>query len=487
MKKLVHQWFWPDVLIVFLLCFLLPFFFFNLGLSSLVSWDEAWYAEIARNIIKSGDIFNLTWNQMAYYDHPPVGFWLIAIGEILFGYSEFGVRFASAAIGFLSVVAMYFLGKIMFNRVVGFASAVGLASSFWFLFRSRSGNLDVFLTFFFILTFLTAWKARYNPKWMIWFGLSLVLVILTKTGIPFTIMPALMLVFWGRRYSWRDGIAAGSLLFFIGGIWLISQFLTNRSFFDRYLMIGLPGVGGQTSYLDNFLLAKAYVHDGIGRWFWPGVFGIVLSVCFGIYTIFKRKADRKWFIFPLFVVSFFGPFILSAKGHIWHLIPLHPFLILGFFSASYAVGKELVEWIGRRFVKRVKPSLYLNTVMAFGIVVFGLYIALFQLRSAWIQFIDQTKYVSDEQILSEEAGRQDAAFFLDDDFGPTAVWYSGGKRVSQLRGDDVKRLFNKQEQFGSVNKFTLITKQYRLDEQGIAKDQYQILKSDRDKILVISD
>jgi 4-amino-4-deoxy-L-arabinose transferase len=108
MKKLVHQWFWPDVLIVFLLCFLLPFFFFNLGLSSLVSWDEAWYAEIARNIIKSGDIFNLTWNQMAYYDHPPVGFWLIAIGEILFGYSEFGVRFASAAIGFLSVVAMCF-------------------------------------------------------------------------------------------------------------------------------------------------------------------------------------------------------------------------------------------------------------------------------------------------------------------------------------------------------------------------------------------
>jgi 4-amino-4-deoxy-L-arabinose transferase len=92
MKKLVHQWFWPDVLIVFLLCFLLPFFFFNLGLSSLVSWDEAWYAEIARNIIKSGDIFNLTWNQMAYYDHPPVGFWLIAIGEILFGYSEFGYK-----------------------------------------------------------------------------------------------------------------------------------------------------------------------------------------------------------------------------------------------------------------------------------------------------------------------------------------------------------------------------------------------------------
>ena len=176
---------------------------------------------------------------------------------------------------------------------------------------------------------------------MIWFGLSFALLILTKTGIPFTIIPALVVVFWGRKYTWRDVIAGVSLLLFIGGIWLVSQFLTNRSFFDRYLMIGLPGVGGQTSYLDNFQLAKTYVHDGIGKWFWPGVFGGILSIIYGLYLVIRRKGDRKWFVFPLFLVSFFGPFVLSSKGHIWHLIPLYPFMILGFFSVSFAVGKEI--------------------------------------------------------------------------------------------------------------------------------------------------
>lgn len=119
------------------------------------------------------------------------------------------------------------------------------------------------------------------------------------------------------------------------------------------------------------------------------------------------------------------------------------------------------------------------------LLVFALYLSSIQLRSAWMQFVDQSKYVSDEQILSTEAGKVEGQFFIDDDFGPTAVWYSG-KKVGQIRDDDVKRLFNKEGQFGTVKQFVLITKQFRLDDQGIAKDRYKILKSDRDKILVIS-
>jgi 4-amino-4-deoxy-L-arabinose transferase-like glycosyltransferase len=486
MKQFLHKQFWPDWLVIFFLTFLLPFFFYNLGLSSLVSWDEAWYAEIARNIIKSGSLFNLSWNEMAYYDHPPVGFWLIALGELIFGYSEFGVRFSSALIGFLSVITLYFLGKVMFNRVVGVASALGLASSFWFLYRARSGNLDVFLTFFFVLTFFMAWKARQNSKWLVGFGVSFALLILTKTGIPFTILPALIIVFWGKRFKLKDLISTFGLLVFLGGVWLVSQILTNSSFFDRYFMIGLPGVGVQTSYVDNFILAKTYLHDGIGKWFWPGVVGIIMSFGIGVYLFLVKKVDRKWFIFPLFCLTFFGPFVLSAKGHIWHLIPLHPFMILSFFAASFVIGESILK-IATPFLFRNKQYLkYSYLVLSLGTICFSIYLSFFQLKSAWIQFIDQTKYISDEQILSTEAGKIDGKFFIDDDFGPTAVWYSGGKRVGQIRDDDISRLFNKQGQFGNIDKFTLITKQYRLDDQGIAKERYQILKLDRDKILVIN-
>jgi 4-amino-4-deoxy-L-arabinose transferase-like glycosyltransferase len=468
-----------DFLSVGFLLILLPFFFYNLGHTSLVSWDEAWYAEIARNILKSGDLFNLRWNEMAYYDHPPVGFWLIAIGETLFGYGEFGVRSASAVFGFLSLVVIYFLGKELFNRVVGFCSAIGLASSFWFLFRSRSGNLDIFLTFFFILTFYTAIKAVKNRKWLVPFALSFVALILTKTGIPFTILPSLIIVFWKNKFQKKDYFLVFGIMGILGGIWAVSQFLTNSSFLDRYLQIGLPGVKAETSYQANFSLAKIYLHDGIGRWFWPGVAGIISSIFLGI--ILRQK---KWLILPVFFISFFTPFVFSPKGHIWHLIPLHPFMIIAFFATAFWFGNTLrqLKWINSIVIFK-KSSQFL---LASFLVVFALYLASGQLKSAWVQFIDQPRYISDEQILSEAAGKAEGKFFIDDDFGPTAVWYSE-KQVSQIRDDDVKRLFMAEGVFTNAGKFVLITKQYRLDQQGIAKERYKILKSDRDKILVISD
>lgn len=494
-----------DSAVICLLSFTLPLFFYKLGQSSLVSWDEAWYAEIARNILKTGDFLNLVWNGNGYFDHPPVGFWMIALGEVLFGNSEFGVRFASAFIGFLTLVATYFLGKELFNRVVGLCSAIALSSSFWFLYRARSGNLDVFLTFFFVLTFLTALKAAKNKKYLVLFAISFALLILTKTGTPFTIIPALLVVFWNTKLKLKDFLKP--LLVFLGMIfiWFISQLLSNPSFLQRYLMIGLPGVKAQTSYAQNFLLAKTYLHDGIGKWFWPGILGVIIS----IFTL-----QKKYFILPVFCISFFAPFIFSPKGHIWHLIPMHPFLILSFFSISYFFLSVILNRFGLRaqgleglvqdlprFINNYKPGSYSlvwkvlkpvghdnikNGVAASILILFCFYVSSIQLKSAWVQFIDTTKYISDEQILSTEAGIHPGIFYIDDDFGPTAVWYSG-KNVSQLRDDDLKRLFERKGKFTSDDAFLVITKEYRLDEQGIATDSYKILKSDRDKILVISD
>ena len=86
-----------------------PLFLYKLGQTSLVSWDEAWYAEVARNILKTGNIINLTWNGHPYTDHPPVGFWLMAATYKIFGINEFLTRFPSALSGILSIILLYFL------------------------------------------------------------------------------------------------------------------------------------------------------------------------------------------------------------------------------------------------------------------------------------------------------------------------------------------------------------------------------------------
>ena len=59
-------------------------FLFRLDYNTLVSWDEAWYGAIAREMLASGDFLRMHFNSVPYYDHPPLGFWLIAFCYKLF-------------------------------------------------------------------------------------------------------------------------------------------------------------------------------------------------------------------------------------------------------------------------------------------------------------------------------------------------------------------------------------------------------------------
>lgn len=463
--------YWPDILVIFLLGLTLPLFFYKLGQSSLVSWDEAWYAEIGRNIIYSGNIFNLRWNGMPYVDHPPVGFWLIAIGEAVFGYNEFGARVSSSICGFLTLVLVYFLGKELFNRGVGFSSALALTSSFWFLFRARSGNLDVFLTMFFVLTVFLALKASKNVKYLTPFSISAGLLFLTKSIVPLTIIPALAVIFWRSKVTKEEFKKPLIIFLSVVGIWALFQRIVYPDYLKRYFNVGLPGVEVKTSYLDNFLLTKTYLHDGIGKWFWLGILG----VGGGLITFQKR-----FYILSALCIFMFLPFIFSAKGHIWHLIPIHPFMILAFFGFCFWFIQKLLELLFK-LMRLNKPGLlrYLPGVF---IVLFSLNISYFQLRQSWYQFIDIPRYVSDEQILSMLASKYPDTFLIDADFGPAAVFYSG-KEVRRITNDQLPGLFDQNDPNYHKN-FLLITQQYRLDHFKIPKTSYQILRTDRDKILI---
>lgn len=449
----------PDLLAILSLSLLSPLFFYKLGQSSLVSWDEAWYAEIARNILKSGDLFHLYWNGYPYYDHPVAGFWGMAIVFKLLGISNFSARLFPAICGLFSIYFTYFLGKELFGRLVGFMSAVALSSSFWFLYRARSGNLDVILTMFFILTILMAIKAIKNPKYKIPFAISLGLLFLTKTLVPITIILPLLIIFWPKK------ITIGSLkkefkkwfipaFLFIGlvGSYVLMQIWQYPDYFNRYFQIGLPQIKLQTSYIGNFQLMKEYLHNGIGKWFWPGLLGIFAS------AIFFRK---KFLIFPALFLMFL-PFILSSKGHIWHLIPLYPFMILAFFGVFYTILQKAIK-------RKLIVNLFLVSV--------GLYLSVIQIRQMWYQFIDIPAYISDEEILSREAGKYPGLFYIDENFGPAAIFYSG-KNVKKAGEGSLQPLFNSSKQF------LLITSQWRLDQSGIEPGLYRIIKSDRDKILV---
>src|SRR3990167_7705893 len=142
-----------DIFVICLFLIFSPLFFYNLSGTSLVDFDEAWYAEIARNILVNRQPFLLSFNGVPYWDHPQLGFILIAISFLIFGINEFAARFPSALLGFGSVITLYFIGKNLFNRIIGVGVGLMLLSSVWFVLRTRSADLDAIFVFFYLLLF----------------------------------------------------------------------------------------------------------------------------------------------------------------------------------------------------------------------------------------------------------------------------------------------------------------------------------------------
>ena len=450
-----------DLILTLLILFLSPLFFYKLGQSSLVSWDEAWYGGIAKNIVATGNFWNLSFNGNDYFDHPPAGFWFIALSLKILGESDFAVRLAPAILGFTTLFITYFLGKELFNRIVGFSSALALSSAIWFLYRARSGNLDSILTFFFMLSLLLAVKASKDKKYLWPLSVSLVLLFLTKTIVPFVIIPSLLIIFWGSKYHLKDFLKPTLLLVASVGSWFLMQYLIHPGFLNHYFKIGLPGVKTETNYLENLKQIKEYLHSSIGKWFWPGIGSAMLS---------PLLLQKRFLILSSFFFSFFVPFILSEKGQIWHLVPLAPIMILSFFGFLYAI----LEFITLR-TKREDSSRTMISILILGIC---FYFSFNQLKMIRYQFIDIPAFISDEAILSKEAGKYSEKFYIDADFVPAAVYYSG-KVVQQIGTDELIALFD------GDTKFVMITYQYRLDSVNVPKAKYQLLKTDRDKILVL--
>ncbi|MFN3640429.1 MAG: glycosyltransferase family 39 protein [Flavobacterium sp.] len=91
--------------------------------------------------------------------HPPLYFILIKIAFSIFGYSTFVLRFFSALIGVIGILAIYKLGKELVNKQVGIISALLLSLNYFHLYHSQDGRmyallfLTTVISFYFFIKF----------------------------------------------------------------------------------------------------------------------------------------------------------------------------------------------------------------------------------------------------------------------------------------------------------------------------------------------
>ena len=123
---------------------------FNLGLPKGFIFDEVYYVDGARDLMKYG--VEVSGSNPEFIVHPPVGKWLIASGITIFGDNEFGWRFASAVFGTLLILLFARLIHVLFySSLLTALGAALMAVDGLLLVHSRTALLDLFLTFFTLL------------------------------------------------------------------------------------------------------------------------------------------------------------------------------------------------------------------------------------------------------------------------------------------------------------------------------------------------
>ncbi len=94
----------PIMLLLFILCYILP-----LGIRPLMIPDETRYAEIPREMIRTGDWIVPRLDGLRYFEKPVLGYWIEAGAQSLFGRNRFAVRLPVAVAAALTAFILFLL------------------------------------------------------------------------------------------------------------------------------------------------------------------------------------------------------------------------------------------------------------------------------------------------------------------------------------------------------------------------------------------
>ena len=182
--------------------------FCNLGTGSLITWDEAMHASIAKEMFYSGEYLSLYCNGKYWPIKTPLIFWHMAVCFKLFGISELSARIPTALYGFLSIGIAYFWGRKYFSHYAGLIAGVFVLSHLHFLGFSRIAMLDVPLGFFMAGSLLAYRMGLNKQSYFYLAGFGMGLAVMSKGVIGF--FPACIIVvdvIWFKRQvllqSWK--------------------------------------------------------------------------------------------------------------------------------------------------------------------------------------------------------------------------------------------------------------------------------------------
>ncbi len=349
-----------DTLCILAILAISTIFFINLGNGPLWAADEQTYSQWAYHMVKSGDYLTpYAFGGLAVWiGKPPFYMWLMSLSYQAFGVSNDATRLWSPIFAALTLVVVYFLGKRLYNRIVGFTSAMVLATFTTFFLFARHAMTDVAFVFFilasiyfFMLSEQTQKISRYTVLSGLFFGLALLTKQVEALLIPLTVFTYLVVTRRSISFLFTKHFTAfwgiGLLLL---SPWVIYMFLSFGSTFWNWFVIycGLTRtISPIEGHTGNYLFYFSYLIDN--ERLWAILLPFAAGLCF-FNSVFKRsKADTlllAWMGIVLLV------FTVAQTKLSWYILPAIPAFAIATSNLLYQIANKIQATANQKRQKR---------------------------------------------------------------------------------------------------------------------------------------
>ena len=130
---------------------------------SLMDDVDAVQAQIARNMLESGDWVTARLNGVAYLEKSPLVYWMMAVSYIVFGVHDWAARLPLALASVLLCWVTYRFGRWAFGEKAGFYAGLSVSTSIGLFLFTRILIPDVVLTLV-ITVSLWAFLRAFDPE-----------------------------------------------------------------------------------------------------------------------------------------------------------------------------------------------------------------------------------------------------------------------------------------------------------------------------------
>ncbi len=217
--------------------------FFHLGSFGLWEPDEARYAEIAREMLQSGNLLVPHLNYVAYVEKPPLLYWMTTLSFWIFGVSEFAARLPVALSAIAGILATYFFALRAFGRRHAILAGAILATTPLYALMAQVLTTDMTLTALVTIATFSLYLHRNEGGRWCWIAyVAMGLAVMTKGPVGAALPILSMLVWLALNHELRGAIAKfraipGLLLtILIAAPWFVAMTIRLPGFADFYFI-----------------------------------------------------------------------------------------------------------------------------------------------------------------------------------------------------------------------------------------------------------